>query len=212
MTADWLRWHEAYGDPMSPLSMRLNDVIEATSSMLDSAHPGPIRMLSLCAGDARDIASVLAGHPRHEDVTGCAVELDPTLASQASVNLAVTDGRVSVLCADAGNPAFWQQFLPVDLLILVGIFGNISDSDVEQLIKAVPTICGQWGSIVWTRHRRDPDLTPSIRRWFDEVGCAAQSFRSPGPNGYAVGTETFVHARRPSPLPRRLFSFVAATS
>ena len=212
MTADWLCWHEAYSDPSSPLSMRLNDVIVATASALDSLRPGSIRLLSLCAGDARDIANVLLDHPRRADVTGCVVELDPTLASQASDNLAVTEGRVSVRCADASDPTSWQEFLPADLLLLVGIFGNISDADIERTINAVPAICRRDASIVWTRHRRAPDITPSIRSWFDNIGCAGQSFRSPGPNGYAVGAEKYAQAQRPSSLPHRLFSFVETST
>jgi hypothetical protein len=192
--------------------MRLNDVIAATASAIDFLRPGPIRLLSLCAGDARDIANVLLDHPRRADVTGCAVELDPTLASHATGNLAATEGRVTVRCADASDPISWEEFLPADLLLLVGIFGNISDSDIERTIKAVPTICRPGASIVWTRHRRAPDMTPSIRSWFDDVGCARQSFRSPGPNGYAVGTENYVQARTPSSLPHHLFSFVERSS
>lgn len=96
---------------------------------------------------------------------------------------------------------------PADVLLLVGIFGNIADIDVERVISTVPTICNTGATVIWTRHRRDPDLTPKIAQWFATAGCVSTEFTSPGHGSYAVGTEQCQHATRHTPLPYRLFSF-----
>jgi hypothetical protein len=84
-------------------------------------------VLSLCAGDGRDVATAAAGHARAADLTGCLVELDQALAAAARENLAPLGSGLEVRAADAGDPATWADAVPVDLLLLCGIFGNVAD-------------------------------------------------------------------------------------
>ena len=63
----WVRWHESYEDPASPLSLRLRLVQAGVREVLDAvppSHPGPIRVVSLCAGQGRDVIDVVSTHPR----------------------------------------------------------------------------------------------------------------------------------------------------
>ena len=55
----WVRWHEAYQDPGSAQFRRLVLVQSEIRQALDAAPPGPIRVLSLCAGNGRDLLEVL---------------------------------------------------------------------------------------------------------------------------------------------------------
>lgn len=57
---DWVAWHEGYDDPSSGLSARLTLVKQHLAGALDQAPAGPVRLLSLCAGQGRDGAG-LAG-------------------------------------------------------------------------------------------------------------------------------------------------------
>ncbi len=77
---DWLRWHEQYDDPESPLRQRLALVQSHLSDALFSAPPGPVRLVSLCAGQGRDVIGVLPRHPRRADVTAVLVEADSRIA------------------------------------------------------------------------------------------------------------------------------------
>ena len=43
---------------------------------LDRAPAGHVRLISLCAGQGRDVIGVLTGHPRRDDVRARLVELD----------------------------------------------------------------------------------------------------------------------------------------
>jgi hypothetical protein len=174
---------------------------------VDTAPAGSIRCLSLCAGECRDLTDALAAHPRAQDLTGAIVELDPVLAVRATTRIAATHLRLQVVVGDAGATDEFGAWCPVDLLLLVGIFGNISDRDVERTIRNIPRLCTLNATVIWTRHRRDPDLTPSILRWLSDAGCETTAFESAGPGGHSVGS---CRVRQPDPtvtLPRSLFSF-----
>ena len=68
--SEWVQWHEEYA-PGQPLALRLGLVQDLIRSALDERPPGPIRVISMCAGDGRDLLGVLAGHPRrYADTTG----------------------------------------------------------------------------------------------------------------------------------------------
>ncbi|MBO0808127.1 MAG: SAM-dependent methyltransferase, partial [Actinobacteria bacterium] len=72
---DWRAWHERYDDPGSSLALRLCAVQQQITAILDDAPPGPLRAISMCAGQGRDLLPVLARHPRGRDVTARLVEL-----------------------------------------------------------------------------------------------------------------------------------------
>ena len=207
VTRDWRSWHRAYDDPTSALSRRLDEVVVVLRSALECAPLGPIRLMSLCSGDARDVTRALADHDRRNDVTGCLIELDPALADAAASNLSSIGSHLVVRCGDAGDPHMFSDLLPADVLLLVGIFGNITDTDVQHLISHVPAICRQGATVIWTRHRREPDLTPSITQWFADAGCESSTFRSPGPGSFAVGKERYRNLTSRAQLPERLFTF-----
>ncbi|HEY6471995.1 MAG TPA: hypothetical protein VIY26_03815, partial [Acidimicrobiales bacterium] len=81
----WVRWHEAYEDPSSGLSQRLrgvqslvraalDDVAAARPSAVGAPDPEQIRIVSLCAGQGRDVIDVVATHPRGSEVSALLVE------------------------------------------------------------------------------------------------------------------------------------------
>ncbi len=180
MTRDWQAWHEHYAADDHPLRDRLAAVVELTSDAVSTAPPGPVRLASLCAGDGRDVVGALAGHPRRADVTVRLVELDAGLADRARAALGDAGVPGDVVTGDAGTTEVLADVAPVDVLLLCGIFGNVSDADVERTIAAVPTLCRPGAAVLWTRHRRPPDLTPAIRRWFDRAGCTMLDRRTGG--------------------------------
>ncbi|MFM2069797.1 MAG: hypothetical protein RLZZ623_60 [Actinomycetota bacterium] len=207
MARDWVEWHRAYADPASELSQRLEVVTASIVGVLDGAPRGPIRVLSLCTGEARDLSGAAIDHPRAGDLTGAAVELSGGLASIAASNLSAAGTAIEVRCADAGRSIHWADVLPVDLLVIAGIFGNLTDHHVQRTIAAVPAMVTSGGSVIWTRHRKDPDLTPQIREWFDAAGCVPTSFVSAGPGSFAVGVERCEHAGPVPEIPDLLFRF-----
>jgi hypothetical protein len=176
---DWVRWHDQYDDPLSPLTTRLKMVQAHVAYALNGAPPGPIRLVSLCAGQGRDVIEVLPAHPRSADLTAVLVELDPVNA-QAARAQAATAGldNVQVREADAAVVANYADALPADVLLLCGIFGNVPDDDIRRTAAAAARMCRQGGTVIWTRHRGEPDLTPRVRDWFADAGFDEVAFET----------------------------------
>jgi hypothetical protein len=210
---DWVRWHDAYDDPTSYLSARLACVQAHLSDALTAVPPGPVRLLSLCAGQGKDVLGVLPGHPRRDDVTAVLVEYDShnaAVAADGARNLGLT--AVEVRQADAGMPANYADALPADVLLLCGIFGNVSDEDVRRTVLAATAMCEPGATVIWTRHRMPPDLTPQLRTWFTEAGFAEVAFPElPAAPLAGVGVARWPAATQrsaPGALPEgRLFAF-----
>ena len=171
---------------------------EQIRGALDGAGAGPLRVVSLCAGQGRDVTGVLAEHPRRDEVTARLVELDPRNAAVAR-ELAARHGldRVEVVVGDAALTDHYAALAPADLVIACGIFGNVVDADVERTIEFSTQLCAERGTVVWTRSRREPDLVPRICDWFAERGFE-QVWVSDPQVPMAVGAHRFTGT--PSPL------------
>lgn len=204
---DWLRWHEQYADPESVLSRRLAVVQARIREMLDAADPGPVRVVSMCAGEGRDLLGVLDGHPRRADVRGRLVELDPQLADRARRRAAAIGVDLEVVTGDAARLASYADAVPADLVLLCGVFGNITDADVARVVAAAPQLTATGGTVVWTRHRGEPDLVPSIMDWFAAAGFAPV-WLSDKSEGYGVGVHRHTGAPAALRSDETLFSFV----
>jgi hypothetical protein len=186
---DWVAWHKAYGDPASGLSARLRCVQRHLSRAIDRVEAGPVRLVSLCAGQGHDVIGVLPAHPRGDDVAAVLVEADPRNAALARSRAAAAGlGQVQVREADASRPTEFADALPADVLLLCGIFGNVSDADIERVAAAAPALCAPDATVIWTRHRQPPDVTPRIRAWFANAGFYEAAFETPDTSGpVAVG-------------------------
>jgi hypothetical protein len=130
-------------------------------------------------------------------VAGLLVELDPANVSEAQRRLTETDiPGVRAVVGDAGRPDAYVGAVPADLMLVCGVFGNISDDDVHRTITALPMFLAASGTVVWTRHRRVPDLTDRIRAWFRDSDFNEESFDSPGTERFSVGMHRFGGAPR----------------
>jgi hypothetical protein len=209
---DWVAWHTPYNDPSSPLSARLRQICSHLSQAIDQAPAGPVRLVSLCAGQGHDVIGALPDHPRRDEVRAVLVESDPRnadLARQAAAQAGLP--QVEVREADAATVAGYADALPADVLLLCGIFGNVSERDVQRIIEAAPALCRMGGTVIWTRHRRPPDLTPQVRAWFADSGFDEVSFERLR-NGARTGVGVSRLRCPPDiPLPGdRLFTFRTA--
>ncbi|MEU4436901.1 MULTISPECIES: methyltransferase [Micromonospora] len=208
MTKDWYAWHRDYDQPESALARRLAEVRQRVADALDAARPGPLRALSLCAGQGRDLIPVLAAHPRGADVTARLVELDPRnadLARRAAADAGLTG--VQVVTGDAALTDGYADLAPADLVLVCGIFGNITDDDIRATVRHCASLCAIGGMVLWTRHRREPDLVPVICEWFAEEGFEPVAVGSPA-DGVGVGAHRFTGTPRPLVPGARMFTFV----
>ena len=144
-TKDWLDWHADYDEPGSSLAGRLVAVQDRIREALDRTAPGPVRVVSMCAGQGRDLLGVLADHPRRADVHARLVELDPRNAELAgrAASAAGLD-RVEVVVGDATVTTAYDGAVPADLVLVCGVFGHASDDDIHRIIDHLPSLCAAW--------------------------------------------------------------------
>jgi hypothetical protein len=209
----WVRWHADYEDPASPLSFRLRLVQAMVRDVLDrvpASRPAPIRIVSMCAGQGRDVIDVVGAHPRRVDVRALLVELDPSLAADARdrAEAAGVGDQVRVVEGDAALCRWYAPNVPADLVLVCGVFGNIRAADITRTIRSLPGFCRTGAEVIWTRHRRPPDATPSIRVDFARAGFDEVSFEAPDGYVLSVGRHRFTGPRTAFDRGERLFDFV----
>jgi hypothetical protein len=206
---DWYQWHAPYTDHDSPLSRRLRLIQQHIDSWLDDRSDPSVTVVSLCAGQGRDLLEVLAGRTDAARIRSHLVEYDQRNVAVARATVrAAGIPNVTVLQADAGDLATYPAMAPGDLLLLAGVLGNISDLDVRATIGALPQLCAAGATVVWTRTRRAPDLTPAIRRWFAATGFVERAFHAPDDVLFTVGVHEFLGRPQPLNPSGRLFRFL----
>jgi ubiquinone/menaquinone biosynthesis C-methylase UbiE len=169
---------------------------------------GPVKVISLCAGQGRDVTGVVAGHGRVGDVQAVLVEADRSNCEYAR-NAAISDGLtgIRIVCGDASDTSVVRDDVPADVLLLCGIFGNVSDEDVERTVRNCSRLCAPGAWVIWTRHRQAPDLTVSIRDWFAQSGFRLVAFDAQDDDTAAVGTQQLTAEPLPFTPDLRLFTF-----
>jgi hypothetical protein len=194
VVTDWVGWHEGYTDPGSSLSRRRAVVQRELRTALDGVESGPIRLISMCAGDGGDVLPVLRSHPAGPRTGALLVELDPELARRAG-----TTPR------DAGLTDAYLTHGRAHVLLACGVFGNISLEDASRTIAAIPGLTEQGATVIWTRATDD---SHKIRALFDDDEHFDElSFIEPGDAPFRVGVHR-ITAVAPQPAAgNRLFRF-----
>ncbi|WP_230860392.1 hypothetical protein [Actinoplanes aureus] len=115
---------------------------------------------------------------------------------------------MTVAEADAGDLTSYRHIVPADLVVMAGVLGNISDTDAHTTIRTLPQLRAPAATVIWTRTRRAPDLTPSVRRWLTDAGFSEQAFTAPDDVLFSVDDHRFTGT--PRPLQNgKIFQFIA---
>ena len=169
---DWKSWHDKYDDPDSDYARRLRTVRERIGLALDEAPAGPLRAISLCAGQGRDLIPVLAEHPRGADVHARLVELDPANTEHARQAVAAAElPKVEIVTGDASLTDHYLDLVPADLVLVCGVYGNLRLPDIENTVAACTALCATGGTVIWTRGRNpERSVAPQIAAWYEQRG------------------------------------------
>jgi methylase of polypeptide subunit release factors len=196
------------------LSRRLRVVREQLQRLL-ADRSGTTRIISMCAGDGRDVLPVLAGvSPATEALL---VELDPELAARASrTALELGLERVVVRNDDAGSTDAYRGFVPADVVLACGVFGNVSDADVERTVRALRSLLHEGGHVIWTRGANVPDdptqhagdPAEQVRHLFARAGFEERAFVRPEDASFRVGVHRLTGSPDPYVPGVELFTFV----
>ncbi|MFI5911506.1 SAM-dependent methyltransferase [Dactylosporangium sp. NPDC051541] len=208
-TKDWAAWHEAYENPASDLTFRLREVQAAISAWLDSRPDPALRVVSICAGEGRDLLGVLSTRSDATRVAARLIELDPRNAAVARTRAAAAGlSGVEVAETDAGLYTAYKGAVPADLIILVGVLGNMTEPDALATIAALPSLCTPGATVLWTRGRQHHDPTPKLRAAFTAAGFAEQSYLAPQHSVFSFGVHRLEAQPRPLPAEGRMFTFL----
>jgi hypothetical protein len=210
MATGWARWHDEYDDPQSPLAARLAIVVDETRQAISRAPDGPIRLVSICAGQGRDVVAALVEHPRRADVTATMVELNAENVRFARAQTEAAGlSNVTVIQTDASLTDAYAGRVPADILLICGVFGNVSVADIQRAVHLLPQLCAPSATVIWTRYchpwKGIPDQTPRIRGWFRAAGFAELSYRTTEIHG--VGANQLITTPRRFESGQRLFRF-----
>ncbi len=217
VSTDWREWHERYDDPGSSLMRRLEAVRNEARRLLADRRGARTQVASICAGDGRDLLPVLASIDGDVDVDAILVELDSDLADRARATAAALGlARVEVRTGDAGLVSTLAGVPPADVFLACGVFGNITDSDLEATIGALPALVAPGGAVVWTRGANlgDGELSaypgdPAdlVRELLARRGFTEETFVRPADADFRVGVHRRSVDASPTALPKRMFSF-----
>jgi Putative methyltransferase len=168
---DYLAWHDMYERLGSRLHLRLLMVQDLIATALDESPPGPVRVISMCAGQGQDVLTVTRRHRRGDDLVGRLVEIDRRNVEAARA--AIADAGITTLEVVEGDAAWSEAYVgaaPADLVLACGIFGNITDEEVKATIEFLPALCAPGAFVIWTRVPRDDGILEQIQQWFRDAG------------------------------------------
>jgi amino acid adenylation domain-containing protein len=207
---NWSQWHKDY-DTFSSLQERLKNVRAQIAAALDEFPPGAIRVVSLCAGDGRDLLGALENHARQSDVSARLLDNDAESVARGKkwaeeIGLA---GQLHFLEADAALAKNYSGAVPADLVLLSGFLGHLRHEDVAGLIENLPMFCKTAAQVIWNRHQVLHDgekQVPLILEYFRKANFSEIFFATS--HGFAVGRARFIGQPQPLDPSRVLFEFV----
>lgn len=205
---DYDAWHRHYADPGSDLSWRLRRVQAHLAAALDRT-PGPVRILSACAGDGRDVIEVLRDRADAHRVSAVLVELHPGIAVRAK-EAATAAGLtgIEVRQRDAGVSGAYAGAVPADVVLLVGIMGNIGNDDLWRLVAASPQLCAPGATLIWSRGLDGSDRNDQVRARYGAAGFTEVAYETSGEaGGAAFGVVRYDGPPVPLAPGRRFFTF-----
>lgn len=219
MSKDWFDWHDLY--QTSPrLQQRLEIVRDYIATSLTAQPAGPIQVVSLCAGDGRDLLGALANHPRKDDVSARLVELNPRLVEQGraafsalrySKEIAVEglSHQIEFINGDATHASVYVGAVPADIVLVCGVFGNVADeAELQRLIDNLRALAKTGAFVVWTRGHSDGiAYSDVVRRQLQEAAFEEVSFRLTSTSDMGVGLHRYLGETQPLVPDRTLFVF-----
>ncbi len=206
---DWLEWHLPYQNPDSPLSRRLEIVQQQIRQLLPHEAKQPLSIISICAGQGDDILGVLENYPTPAQIYARLVEIDDRNVKAARKRVeSMGLQNVHIKLGDAALVSAYAESVPADIVLACGVFGNIINEDIFHTIDTLPQLCKQGAAVIWTRSRRAPDITPQIRKYFNDHDFSELDFIAPEDVEFSVGVHRYAGSSEPLQVKDKMFTFI----
>lgn len=207
---NWSGWSEhAYQRPK--YRERLRVVQEQLSECLDQAPHGPVRILSICAGDGRDVIGVLQSHRRRRDVEAFLVELNGQSVSEGvrQVKASRLESVVKFIHADATDYSTYRNLAPCDIVLVSGVWGHVPANDRATLIHALASFCKSGGKVIWTRKiSKGEHRLKEVQSLFDEASWIPVRQSSTSDKKWVVTSHLYRGSALEVPANGRIFTFL----
>lgn len=215
MPKDWYEWHDLYNTEPR-LQQRLEIVREYISQSLDAIPPGKIRVVSVCAGDGRDLLGTLVNHPRAADVYARLVELNPQLVERgrATIESLGLAKQIELINGDATLASNYIGAVPADIVIVCGIFGNLADEgELNRLLDNLSFLSNPGAFVIWTRgHSNGIPYSDNVRKTLRALRFEEVNFKLTATGDMGVGLHRYRSENLPQPKEQQLFVFSGVPS
>lgn len=211
MSKDWFAWHDNYRT-RPRMGQRLQIVREYISTCLNEFPSGQIRVVSVCAGDSRDLIGTIFDHPRSGDVQARLIELDERLVEcgRSAAEAAGLEEQLEFVCGDATLSSVYEGVVPADLVLVCGVFGNVpNETELQRLIHSLRFFCKPGGFTIWTRDLfvDGEQRLAQVRELLRESAFEEVSFKMTAVGNMGVGTHRYLGESLPLPNDQQLFLF-----
>lgn len=164
-------------------------------------------MISICAGQGHDIVGSVQRFGRRDDVQALLVELDKRNVEAAQQRIADAGLQgITAKVADAGVSDVYQDMVPADLILARGVFGSLTDEDIDRTVSLPPTLTSANAQVVWTAHRAAPGLWDTALRSFERHGFQPL-WTNDRSDRFGVGRHQLTRAPMPFSPGQKLFTF-----
>ena len=185
-------------------------VQQRLAERLAAAPAGPLQLISICAGQGRDVIPVLQRHARRGDVRAALLEIDEenvSIARRLAAGAGLTQLEVVQVDASFSDP--YTPFVPSEIVLACGIFGNISNADLEGTVRNLSMLCRPGAAVIWTRHWKQPEVIASIQQWFFESGFSNLSWDAlENERKMGIGVAQLIASPLPFSAGHRFFTFL----
>jgi hypothetical protein len=210
MTKDWFAWHDNYRT-RPRMRQRLQIVREYLANCLNACPSGKIQVISVCAGDSRDLTGTLYDHPRTADVQARLVEIDERLVEcgRTAAEAAGLGEQLEFIQGDATISSVYEGAVPAAIVLLCGVIGNIPEEELPGLMETLTYLCKPEAFLIWTRDLFEDgeNRLASVRAMLQNSRFEEVNFRMTLTGNMGVGTHRYLGQTLPLPKDKQLFVF-----
>ena len=210
MPKDWYEWHDLY-DTEPKLQQRLEIVQGYIAYSLNASPDGAIRIVSVCAGDGRDLLGTLKNNPRAKDISAQLVEINSNLVERgrASIESLGLAKQIEFINGDATLATNYVGAVPADIVIVCGVFGNLADeAELNRLLDNLSFLSKPGAFVIWTRgHSNGIIYSDNVRKILSTSGFEEVNFKLTATGDMGVGLHRYLGENLAAPKEQKLFVF-----